>query len=56
MVEGEPDDEPVEKPKSMATPSLVVCERSVELPNEALSLMAMTTVTMSPTLAMRWSV
>ena len=31
-------------------------ERPVELPNVALSLIEMTTVTMSPTLAMRWSV
>jgi hypothetical protein len=41
---------------SRERPVLAVCVRPVSLPNVALSLIAMTTVTMSPTSAMRWSV
>ena len=43
---------------SQSNPKLVFAavERSVELPNVALSLIEITTVTMSPTFAIRWSV
>ena len=52
-LEGCDDDEPVLKPQSTFRFEFAVFERSEELSNVALSLIAMMTVTMSPTLVMR---
>ncbi len=53
MVEGWADDEPALNPQSTLNVEFAVFERSVVLSNVALSLIAITTVTMSPTLVMR---